>query len=341
MQPSAAGEFGLIESLRSLIELRQLPSPAPGSPHALLVGIGDDCAVWRCGDTTQLATTDTMVEGVHFRLRATTWRDLGWKALAVNLSDIAAMGGVPDYALVTLGLPPETGQEGILELYHGLQDCALNYRVTLCGGDIVTAGQLFITVALMGRVGNASPFSNNVLLRSAAVAGEAIAVTGAVGASAAGLRLLEQDPTATGMTALLDAHRRPQPRLALGRLALDAGVRCGMDVSDGLVGDLEKICAASGLSAEVRLGDVPIPAAVREAYPDAWVDLGLAGGEDYELLLVAPAEVLDAVSERSDIPVTTIGVMAAGDPGRVTVRDAHGQPVMLTRHGWDHLRGAP
>ncbi|MSQ28716.1 MAG: thiamine-phosphate kinase [Dehalococcoidia bacterium] len=339
MQPPAAGEFGLIESLRALIELRQTPPAVPGSPHSLLVGIGDDCAVWRCGDTTQLATTDTMVEGVHFQRETTSWRDLGWKALAVNLSDIAAMGGLPDYALVTLGLPPGTNSEGLLELYQGLQDCALEFRVELAGGDVVAAGQLFITVALMGRAGNDSPFPNNVLLRSAAAPGDAIAVTGAVGASAAGLRLLQQDPMASGPTALLDAHRRPQPRLALGRLALSAGVRCGMDVSDGLAGDLQKVCTASGLSAEVHLGDLPVAAIVREQFPEGWAQLGLAGGEDYELLLVAPAEVLAAVAERSGIPLTVIGAMAAGSPGRVTVRDARGDPLELERMGWDHLDG--
>ena len=280
-----------------------------------------------------------MVEGVHFRRETTSWRDLGWKALAVNLSDIAAMGGVPDYALVTLGVPPGTNREGLMELYEGLQDCALAYRVVLAGGDVVAAGQLFITVALMGRAGNASLFPNNVLLRSAAAPGDTVAVTGLVGASAAGLRLLQRDPTDLGLTALLDAHRRPQPRLVLGRLALSAGVRCGMDVSDGLVGDLQKICAASGLAAEVRLSDIPVPAMVREAFPEGWAELGLAGGEDYELLLVAPGEVLAAVAERSDVPLTTIGVIGAGLPGRVMVRDASGNTLDLERMGWDHLDG--
>lgn len=332
-----AGEFALIASLKALLAERR-PVRIPAGAHGLLVGIGDDCAVWRCGDTVQLATTDTMVDGVHFRRPTTGWRDLGWKALAVNLSDIAAMGGAPDYALVTLGLPPDVDQADILDLYHGLQDCATAFSTELAGGDIVRSRQLFISVALIGRAGSSAPFPNSVLLRSTAQPGDAIAVTGWLGSSAGGLHLLDGAGTVTTDTAVLAAaHRRPEPRLGSGRLALDAGVRCGMDISDGLAGDLEKLCLASGAAAEVELAALPVAPALRSAFPDRWEDLALSGGEDYELLLCAPAEVLTAVAERSEVPVTIIGTVTAGPPGRVVIRDREGVPRPVERAGWDHL----
>ncbi|MBI2886399.1 MAG: thiamine-phosphate kinase, partial [Chloroflexi bacterium] len=180
-------------------------------------------------------------------------------------------------------------------------------------------------------------FPHNLLLRSAAQTGDAIAVTGWLGASAAGLRLLQAGAAPAASTVLLDVHRRPTPRLEAGRLALEAGVRCGMDVSDGLVGDLEKLCRASGLAAAIDLPSVPVAPEARAAFPQDWQRLALAGGEDYELLLVAPAEVLDAVAERSALPVTVVGRTLPGPPGQVTVRDAEGRPVPTGAGGWDHL----
>ena len=340
MALSELSEFDLIERLRRLIAQRQpraLQSERQG--RRLLVGIGDDCSVWQQGEVAELATTDTLVQDVHFHLETTSWRDLGWKALAVNLSDIAAMGGIPSYALVTLGLPDGPSIEGILELYEGMLDCAARYDTNVVGGDIVHAPCLFVSITLLGAASGKIPFPNNVLLRSTASPDDAIAVTGHVGASAAGLRLL--NAARSDVPAALEIHRRPIPRVELGQLALEAGVRCAMDVSDGLIGDLEKLCAASGLSAEVYLDRVPVMDAVQQTFPDDWVNLALAGGEDYELLLAAPAEVLDAVKERSDLPVTIIGRMRhGGAPGKVTVRDGSGRALNLTQSGWDHLNKA-
>ncbi len=331
------GEFGLIARLRDRIAARQpaaLGTPGAPAVPSLLLGIGDDCAVWRWGTLTQFATTDTMVEAVHFSLQTTGWRDLGWKALAVNLSDIAAMGGVPDYALITLGLPPDTEVEDIDALYEGLADCANAGRTLLAGGDIVAAPHLFITVALMGHASLTVAYPNNTLLRSAAQPGDAVAVTGTVGLSAAGMALLTAGQE---WAPAVDAHRRPQPRLELGRLALEAGVRCAMDVSDGLVADLGKLCQASGVAATLRLPEVPVHPELAVRFPDRWQRLALTGGEDYELLLVAPAEVLQAIAERSNVPVTLIGVIGAGTAGSVTVLDNHGNPVETGSGGWDHL----
>ena len=137
MYVSDLGEFALIERLQRLIEQRQPrpvgPSTADSGMHRLLLGIGDDCAVYQSGSTVLFTTTDTMVQGVHFSLDTTSWRDLGWKALAVNLSDIAAMGAIPGHALITLGLPEDTPIEGLEELYEGLMDCATAHDTALAG----------------------------------------------------------------------------------------------------------------------------------------------------------------------------------------------------------------
>ena len=340
MQVSQLGEFGLIARLRDVIAAGQpgsVGSTGPVGAPSLLAGIGDDCAVWQSGAFTQFATTDTMVQGVHFDPAYTSWEDAGWKALAVNLSDIAAMGGIPDYALITLGLPADTQVEAIDELYRGMLACAAAFPCALAGGDIVSASEFFVTVALLGHAASAAPYPNNALLRSAAQPGDAVAVTGTLGLSAEGLALLR---SGGDWPPALTAHRRPVPRIATGRLALEAGVRCAMDVSDGLAGDLAKLCAASGVAAELDLARVPIHPELSVRFPDSWAQLALNGGEDYELLLVAPPEVLDAVAERSAVPVTTIGRIVGGAPGVVTVRDAAGGVIDLGG-GWDHLTPSP
>lgn len=342
---SDLSEFGLIERLERLIARRQ-PAPqrsfAPitGPGHQLLLGIGDDCAVWQTGDLVQLATTDTLVQDVHFTPNTISWKDLGWKALAINLSDIAAMGGIPSYALITLGLPDRAPVDGVLELYDGMLDCACAYNTLLVGGDIVGAPLYFISLTVLGEPSGRMSYPNNVLLRSGAKPGDAIAITGHVGSSAAGLKLLRTgglDGINPSLAFALEAHRRPAPRLETGQLALEAGVRCGMDVSDGLVGDLAKICAVSGVAAAVELQRVPVREELRKAFPEEWAGLALTGGEDYELLLTGPAEVLDAVGERSDLPISVIGRILAGTPGEITVRDRAGKIVDMGPGGWDHL----
>ena len=341
MYVSDLGEFALIERLQRLIEQRQPrpvgPSTADSGMHRLLLGIGDDCAVYQSGSTVLFTTTDTMVQGVHFSLDTTSWRDLGWKALAVNLSDIAAMGAIPGHALITLGLPEDTPIEGLEELYEGLMDCATAHDTALAGGDIVSSPVLFITVSLMGRSGSIIPYPNNALLRRTAIPGDAIAVTGWVGSSAAGLRLLQQNDQRPELAFALEAHRRPMPRLTVGQLALEVGLRCGMDVSDGLVGDLLKICEASGRSALLALDRLPVRDEVKSAFPQDWPQLALGGGEDYELLLIGPLEVVDAVQERTDVLVTLIGQVEPEPAGEVRVIDEQGNPVELKGIGWDHL----
>lgn len=331
MNVSDLGEFDLIERLRAA-----LPAAVP---DRLVVGIGDDAAVWRSGGGCTIATTDTMVAGVHFLPGAVEWRDVGWKALATNISDVAAMGGTPAFALVTLCLPLGTPVDAVDALYAGLRACADAYGVTIAGGDIVTAPAFSITIALTGDAKMSEQGEPMLLLRSAARDGDVIAVTGALGGSAGGLRALREGAQRTdAMRRLIERHMRPQPRVDAGRAALDEGIRCAIDISDGLVQDLGHICEASHVGAELRFADLPVDADLVATYPDGAALMAATGGEDYELLLVgAEASVARAFASLSAPLLTVIGRIVAGDV-RVRVLGADGHEVALTTNGWDHLK---
>lgn len=321
MKASELGEFGLIERLSRLVGVEH--------PSELIVGIGDDAAAWRSGDDVLLATTDTLVEDVHFLPEVTPWADVGWKALAVNLSDIAAMGGEPTFALVTLAIPDDWKTEDADGLYGGLLECAREYGVAIVGGDIVSAGQFSVTVALIGRATRVDG-QPALLRRDGARPGNAIGVTGTPGDSAAGLRLLREG--VPGYATLVLRHLRPEPRLAQGQTAVRAGVRCGIDVSDGLLQDLGHVCEMSGVSAVVRAEEIPLSPALEAAYPEDAAELAATGGEDYELLLIGDASTLAAVPG-----VTVIGEIREGAPD-VALIDAAGSEMLFEASGWDHLR---
>ena len=187
MQIRDLGEFGVIALLNEMVvEKRGGPDNGAAFDFRLLVDTGDDTAAWHTGQGTELCTTDTMVEDVHFTRQTTPWRDLGWKSLASNISDIAAMGGLPLYALVTLGLPPETQVDDLKELYQGLLEIGSKYGVGIVGGDLVRSPVVFITLALTGVQAGAP------MLRSTAKPADQIGVTGYIGGSGGGLKLMQE-----------------------------------------------------------------------------------------------------------------------------------------------------
>ena len=332
MKVSDLGEFGIIERLRALLASHD----APDSAGRLAVGIGDDAAVWRTDGGAIIATTDTLVAGVHFLPERTPWRNAGWKALAVNVSDVAAMGGTPDFALVTLGLPADTPVAEIDELYAGLAEAGEAYGVSITGGDIVRAPTFFISVALMGYASVDASGEPLVMRRSAAQAGDLLAVSGSLGGAAAGLHALQQG--CAGMEALIQRHLRPLARLQSGRTAREAGVRCAIDVSDGLLQDLGQICRASGVGATVRRDALPIDPALAAAFEaEEALRYAVAGGEDYELLLAGGRDAIEAAARSSDVPLTIIGEIVADPERRVTLLDASGRELAIPE-GWDHLR---
>ncbi|TAK60882.1 MAG: thiamine-phosphate kinase [Dehalococcoidia bacterium] len=327
MDVSELGEFGLIERLRAAL-------PAPSGRVA--IGVGDDAAVWAADEGFALATTDTVVAGVHFLPDAVAWRDVGWKSLAVNVSDIAAMGGTPSVALVTLCLPPATSVDAVDELYAGIADCARAHEIDVAGGDIVSAPVLTITVALYGTAGRRDDGTPRVLRRDAASVGDPIAVTGPLGGSAGGLRALREQASGDAATALVARQMRPRPRIDAGRAALDAGVRCAIDISDGLVQDLGHVCEASGVGATVELARLPLDAALVELYPIDARMLAATGGEDYELILVAPEDVLAATGAALGAQLAIIGRITE-DRG-VRLLDEDGHEIDVAAGGWDHLK---
>ncbi|HEY8745190.1 MAG TPA: thiamine-phosphate kinase, partial [Chloroflexota bacterium] len=234
------GELALIERLASRLQWRLAKEPSVAR------GIGDDAALWRpTPGYVSVLTTDTMIEGVHFTQHTVPWYDLGWKALAVNISDLAAMAASPRVALVTLALTGEEEVADIEALYDGIADLAGCHGVQIVGGDTVRAAQRQVGFTLIGEAPDLDGVPQ-VLLRKAALPGDVLAVSGHPGDAAGGLELLlraEPDAEPT----LLVAHRRPQPRTREAHWLFSQGVRCATDSSDGLVREADLLCAASGV----------------------------------------------------------------------------------------------
>lgn len=328
------GEFGLIDLLAEMVSA--VPDRERGAGQQLILGIGDDAAAWPGDSSVQLATTDSLIEDVHFSLALTSWEELGWRAMAANLSDIAAMGGRPKYALVSIALPGSTEVENVAALYRGMIELARQFEVVIAGGDTSSAPLLLINITVLG---SAAGQDKHILTRSAAKAGEKVAVTGDLGAAAAGLEVLKNpsrfDPEAT--SSLKKAFLRPYPRVAEGQRLVENGVRAAIDVSDGLIADLGHICQSSQVGARIEVGRVPIRPELKAAFGDGALELALSGGEDYELLFTASAEVIEKVKVAVSCPITVIGEVTAEKIGEVTLVDSQGNPVNLPRAGWEHF----
>lgn len=327
------GEFGLIDLLR-----REFGRSAPG----VVVHIGDDCAAWQVSGLA-LATTDTMVEDVHFSFRTITWEELGWKSLAVNLSDIGSMGGVPRYALLTLGLGENAEVAGVLEMARALAACGGEFGTAVVGGDIVSSPRaFFVTVALYGEVpddGLGPP-----LTRSAARAGDLVAVTGWLGRSAAGFRVLNEPIVAPAemIGELRRAHNRPRPRVQEGQALRLAGVRACIDISDGLAGDVGHIAELSQVGVVLRPEALPVHPFVQQVFPGDALSLALFGGEEYELAFAAPPMVMAKAREVLDAlgtPTTVVGEVTAEPEGLVSLAWPDGRTLPATKGGFDHFRG--
>ena len=336
MQISALGEFKLIERLQ-----RSLPAARDG----VIVGIGDDTAVLsQHGGRYLLATCDAQVEGRHFLRDKATPYQIGWKALAVNLSDIAAMGGTPTYALVSLGLPNDLEVAFVDELYRGLNEIAQQFDVSIVGGNMSSASVIFVDVALLGEVEPA-----HVRLRSTAQVDDVVLVTGDLGAAAAGVWLLTSDHPVTvsppAREAVLRAALTPRPRVREGQVLAQSGlVHAMIDISDGLAADVGHVCDASHVS--VRLFAEPLPIAsttveVATAVGRDPLDPALHGGEDYELLLTAPREHAQALSDlvqaQTGTALTIIGDILPPRDARTFIR-GNGRMIPLHARGWNHFR---
>lgn len=312
-----------------------------GKPsHKVIQGIGDDTAVVSSPKGRILATVDMMVEGIHFDLHYTIPQEIGHKALAMNLSDIASMGGRPLHCLVSLGLPDSLSRPFIKDLYKGLRNLAHQYKVSVIGGNIArTHTRLIVDVTVIGEV------RKRAILRRGAKKGHLLAVTGTLGASAAGLKLLKKlgRNAITKHSQLVRAHLVPKPCLAEAHaMARTKSVTAMIDISDGLSTEVHHLAEESGVGFVVEEGLIPMSNAVREVAkkfhtnPLKWA---LHGGEDYQLLfalkptrLARVHSALRALGKK----MTVIGEVRPKAEG-IWLRQDNGKLKKLEPKGWDHL----
>jgi thiamine-monophosphate kinase len=337
MRVGDLGEFALISRLHARLH--------PPCDNRIVRGIGDDCAVLRPSAGMELLmTTDTQEEGVHFRRDWSSAQDIGWRCLAVNVSDIAAMGGQPLGAIVALLLPPTLEVAFVEALYDGMQAVATAYDCPVIGGNISQrTDTLSITITVLGE----TPQSQTVY-RSGARVGDEIWVTGDLGGARAGLEVLLSSGALNDLPTsdVLARYRRPQPRLREAQyLRQHTVLHSLVDISDGLSSDLRHICEASGVGARLHAVRIPIApqtrqiAAARGAEP---LDYALHGGEDFELCLTAPAghigRLQDAMQQQFSCPLLHVGEIQTG--AGVTIVQPNGTQQPLPARGYDHFRRA-
>ncbi|HZK18527.1 MAG TPA: thiamine-phosphate kinase [Clostridia bacterium] len=334
MTLARTGEFGVIDLINhDLIK----------TPGEVIAGVGDDAAVLRTPNCENLLlATDMLVEGVHFSFSWSTYPDVGFKALSVNASDIAAMGGVPVHAVVSVALPRDTRSCDVEGLYDGIRRAADLYGVNIVGGDTVSGkGHFVVNIALLGVCPEGNPIP-----RSGARPGDLVCVTGDLGASAAGLYVKKnpgpkwpKDPAEY----VVKAHITPVARVAEGRLlAKTKGVTAMIDVSDGLAGDLAQICRSSSVGCTLRAEEVPVAAETKEISQVAGVDYldwALYGGEDFELLFTVNPSYLRALGETfaaGGCNFQQIGTIES-EEGILLCRQGLAQRLEGKR-GYDHFR---
>lgn len=299
MAMSRRGEFGFIDFIRS-----HFPD------HDGTIGIGDDCAVMPSGEGELLFSTDLLMEGIHFLRNESSPEDVGWKAAAVNLSDIAAMGGTPVATFLSIALPKDAQGEWAERFIEGYTDISRQYDVPLLGGDTTSSlRDIAVNVGVLGRCP-----SGRRLMRNGAKVGESIYVTGPLGDSAGGLQaILKGIERTDDVTRLICRHKRPIPRIEAGRILMESG-KAGamMDISDGIGSDLRHIMKASGVGAVIDLERLPLsPELVSVCKEQGWdiYEMATSGGEDFELMFTAPA----GLENELDIAVYPIGKIVPGN----------------------------
>ena len=324
------GEFGLINRIRKWTST---------SDPALLKGIGDDVAVIEIGEKVWLVTTDLLIEDIHFEL---TWTDpfhLGRKALFVNLSDIAAMGGIPKYFLISLGVPKNLSLSFLSSFYRGLKDGARRFGVDLIGGDTSVSKKIIINICLLGEGKRGS-----VLFRSGARVGDDLFVSGYLGDAAFGLKILQKGRLGGRLKGLIKKHLSPSPRIQLGQvLARNHWATAMIDVSDGLLIDTNHLLEESGVGARIWEDRIPLSKLYQKwihSFSKSPYRFALSGGEDYELLFTAPPEMrrrILHVALSLKIPITQIGRIVPKKEGLHLIRK-DGKEYSPSRLGFEHFK---
>lgn len=329
-------DFGGEDAVIKLIESLHI-----GGDDRVVVGFGDDAAVLRTGTNRLLiVTTDLLIEGTHFRRDIIDAYSLGWKAAAVNISDIAAMGGKPTWGFVSIALP-NIEVSFVEELYRGMNDISNRYGSKIIGGDTNrVAGNIVVNVAQLGEVED-----GRYALRSTAKPGQRVLVTGFIGESLAGFKLLDRlgfEQASREHPEVVQRHIRPIPRVAEARAATENNlVRAMMDLSDGLAIDLGKMCKASSVGARIYTEKLPVSGALKqaaEALGENAAVLAASGGEDYELLIAANPEdaerLADIVHQATGTMVTEIGEFTEGSETVIVSLDGEEKPL---EPGWIHF----
>jgi len=326
------GEDALVASFARLID------SAGVKPRGLVLGVGDDAAIIRGQGEDYVVTKDVLVEGRHFRRRWFSGVALGWRAAAVNLSDVAAMGAQPRFGLVSLVVPENMPLNFARGIERGIQRHLAKYGATVIGGNVSgVLGPLMVDVTLIGACRSGGAWKRN------ARKGDAIVLVGPVGDAAIGLSLLEENPRARG--SLVTRYRKPVPRLDVARLlAGNASVHGAMDISDGLSTDLIRMCRSAGVGCELVEAQLPLSRALK-AYcisrgrdPLAWA---MRGGEDYALILAVAPSKAEALCQRVKNRLGVAAVVAGrftGDKGRFRIVGEDGRARVFRATGWDHLK---
>jgi thiamine-monophosphate kinase len=324
------GEFGLIHRIRKWTN---------SSDPALIQGIGDDVAVIEMGPKVLLVTTDILIEGIHFDL---SWMDpypLGRKSLAVNLSDIASMGGIPKYFLVSIGLPKNFPISFISSFYRGLKQEAKRFRVELIGGDTSLSQKMIINICLLGEGGK-----RDLLFRKGAKVGDDLFVSGRLGDAALGLKILQEKTKIKGSKRLVEKHLSPSPRVELGQAIAKFHLATAMiDVSDGLLIDTSHLLEESEVGARIWEDQIPLSGPYRKWVRSFSKDpfrFALSGGEDYELLFTTPSTMrkkISSIARSLKIPITRIGEILAKEEGLHMIRK-DGEDYSPSRLGFEHFK---
>jgi thiamine-monophosphate kinase len=340
------GEFGLIERIKKIVEINVNDSTVQDD---LVMGIADDSAVYRPSSSKlQLFTTDTMVEGIHFDLTFTSFAHLGWKAIVSNISDVAAMCGLPRYALVSISMPQKISVEMIEEFYKGAVSACKKYSCLIVGGDTTAiAGNMVVSISMIGEV---EP--EKVIYRNTAKTGDLICVTGHLGGAHAGLKVLLREknryleksekflPSLEPYKPAIEKYLYPKPRLDISKIISD-GIRVNamIDISDGLASEVHHICNNSDMGAEIWEHNIPVHTSSQKIageFSENVINYALHGGEEYELLFTLADKEFEKL-ENFTADVTILGRIVDKSKGINIVRE-NGEKELLQFEGWDHFK---
>ncbi len=334
MRLEELGEFGLIEKIKQLV----------GSESKdLIVGIDDDAAAYRLSENqVLLLTTDALIEGIHFNLDYFNFYQLGWRAMAVNLSDIAAMGGQADLALITLGLPSDLEVQAVEDFYRGIKTWTEKLSIEIAGGDTTKSpGPVFINMALIGHVE-----SSRLTLRSGAKVGDLLYVTGTLGDAKAGMKVLQtmNEESQKPFKEIIRRHLTPEPRIDEARwLVENIKVHAMIDISDGLASEVHHICRLSHVGAQIWRSHIPLSRAVQQVaknFNEDPVDYALYGGEDYEILFTVPSSEKQKLEksfyQKFQKSCYQVGTVVSAEEG-ITILDRQGKKISLPFGGYKHF----